>query len=349
MIFCLRALGRWLHTFLPIGLLGALFLYALWPWLSFHQGRAQPRTLVFYGSSILEEVMKRAIFPAFQSLWLKKTGEHVEIISAFSGSGTITNQLLMGAPAELASVSLELDAQRLSDSHLTGNQSWRCFPYNGVINRTPIIFLVRHDNPKGIHDFADLTRPGIKVVHPDPLTSGASNWAIVAEYGSAQRLNPDQPQAGHDLLFGIWRNVVARASSARAARTLFENGFGDVLVTYEQDVLSDCQHGRLRAEIVYPHSSILSDQTLVVIDKNVRPEERNLVDTWSAFLWSEQAQQIFVDSGFRSVKECLNEEKQDFGKIADLFQIEDFGGWGKAKRDIIDGVWKNQVLKELGR
>ena len=344
-----RILGHWLRTSILIVLLGTLFLYGLWPWLPFRGWATRPKTLVFYGASILERVMKQAIFPSFQRRWLAETGGRVEIISSFSGSGTITNQLLMGVPAELALFSLELDAYRLSDSHLIANQSWHRLPCKGVLNRTPIVLLVRPGNPLGIHDFADLVRSGVRIIHPDPLTSGGSNWAIVAEYASALNHFPEQPQAPYELLLGIWRNVVARVASARAARTMFENGFGDVLVTYEQDALYDRAGGVLQGEIVYPQRSILCEHILVVIDKNITPEDRGLVDTFTAFLWSEQAQRIFVNYGFRSIDECLNGERSDLGNISDLLRIEDFGGWGKAKSDVIDGIWKDQVLKAISR
>ena len=107
---------------------------------------------------------------------------------------------------------------------------------------------------------------------------------------------------------------------------MFENGFGDVLVTYEQDALYDKARGALRGEIVYPKKSILCEHTLVMIDKNINAEERGLVDAFVSFLWSEQAQRIFVNYGFRSIDGCLNEERSDFGNISDLLQIEDFGG-----------------------
>jgi sulfate/thiosulfate transport system substrate-binding protein len=344
-----KILGRWLRTAILIVLLGALFLYGLWPWLPFRGWATRPKIIVFYGASMMERVMKQEIFPTFQRLWLKETGERVEIISSFSGSGTITNQILMGVPAELALFSLELDAHRLSDTHLIPNQSWQRLPWKGVLNQTPIVLLVRPGNPLGIHDFTDLVRPGVKIIHPDPLTSGGSNWAIVAEYASALNHDSGLPQAAYDQLLGIWRNVVARASSARAARTMFENGFGDVLITYEQDVLYDRALGVLKGEIVYPQSSILCEHILVVIDKNIPPAERGLVDMFTTFLWSEQAQRIFVKYGFRSNDVCLNEERSDWGNVSELIRIEDFGGWKKAKLDIIERIWKGQVLNAIPR
>ncbi len=349
MVVIRRVLARYIVRTILVASFGILFIYGFRPWLPFHRWEAKPKTLVFYGFSILEGVMKHEIFPAFQELWFLQTGERLEIISSFSGSGTITNLLLMGVPAEMALLSNELDAQRLSESRLITDQSWHQLPYRGVLNCTPIVLLVRPGNPLGIHDFVDLIRPGVKIIHPDPLTSGSSNWAIMAEYGSMLNLPPGESTAAYDLLLGIWRNVVARTTSARAARTLFDNGFGDVLVTYEQDVLYDKVHGTLHGEIVYPRRSILCEHPLVVIDKNVAPEQRSLVDTFVSFLWSEQSQRIFMRYGYRSINECLNEESSDLGNISALFRIEDFGGWRKAKADIIDGIWKDQVLKAIAR
>ena len=151
-------------------------------------------------------------------------------------------------------------------------------------------------------------------------------------------------------MLGIWKNVVAQAASARAARTQFENGFGDALVTYEQEALWDRARGRLRADVVYPRCTILSEHTLLVVTRNVRPAEGALVQAFVDFLWSTPAQRLFVKYGFRSVDEALNvAAKIGFGKIAAPLSIDDFGGWQCAKSEIVDGIWKAQVLKELGK
>jgi sulfate/thiosulfate-binding protein len=353
--FKLDLLVRRIRDIFPIVLLGVLLLYALWPWLPL-PGRAAPsRTVVFYGFSILGEVMNKRIFPAFQNEWEERTGERVEFISSFAGSGTIANQLIMGVPAEMALLSLELDAEKLSKAGVVPARSWRRLPHQGVVNRTPFVILTRPANPLQIRDFADCARPGVKIVHPDPLTSGGANWAIVAEYGAGLRgaaasgPKTQGSDPGRELLAGIWRNVVAQAASARAARTQFENGFGDVLITYEQELLSDKMRSRLKGEIVYPRSTILSEHTLVVLHRNVSHAEHRVVDAFVEFLYSERGQRLFVQEGFRSVDERLDAGNTNFGNIADPFLIKDFGGWSRAKKDIVDDVWKKQVLKQLGK
>lgn len=339
---------RRLQALVAIGFLASLGLYAVWPWLPLVGGTAAPRTLVFYGFSILGETMNQRIFPAFQMEWLAEGKTPVEFISSFGSSGTVTNQVIMGVPAELALLSLELDAARIAARGVIPPGSWRQLPHGGVVNRTPFVILVRPGNPKGIRDFQDLTRPGIRIVHPDPLTSGGANWAIVAEYGAGMRSSGD-PEGGYKLLLGIWRNVIAQASSARAARTQFDNGFGDALITYEQEALWDQAKNELESEVVYPRSTILSEHTLVVIERNTSEENRELVDRFVKFLWTDEAQRIFVQGGFRSVEERINEENQAFHKLEDPFLIEDLGGWEKAKKGIVDEVWKDRVLKELGK
>jgi sulfate/thiosulfate transport system substrate-binding protein len=328
----------------------ALLLYALWPWLPLPGRPARPRTVVFYGFSILSEAMNRAVLPEFARRWRARTGEQLEFVTSFAGSGTITNQLIMGVPAQVALLSLELDAERLAKAGVLPAGSWRRLPHGGVVNRTPFVLVVRKGNPLQIRDFADLARPGVKVVHPDPLTSGGANWAILAEYGSAARRSPGRErEAGYEALLGVWRHVVAQAASARAARTQFENGFGDVLVTYEQDVIGDAAKGTLPGEIVYPPSTVLSEHTLVILDKNIALADRPLIDALVAFLWSEPAQSLFVRSGFRSVDERLNAANRHFGAIRDPFLVRDFGGWDVVKKDVVDGLWKDRVLKAVGK
>jgi sulfate transport system substrate-binding protein len=322
-------------------------LYAAWPLLPWAR-TPDIRTVLFYGFSILGEVMNDGIFPAFQAEWQSRTGEQVEFISSFSGSGTITNQMILGVPADVALLSLELDALRLVDAGVLDGPTWHDLPHQGVVNRTPFIILVRPGNPLGIRSFADLGRPGVGVVHPDPLTSGGAQWAILAEYGSALRTTGD-PEIAHAQLLATWRNVVAQAASARAARTQFESGFGDALITYEQEVVYDMGRGRLQGAIVYPESTILSEHTLVVLDRNIEPEERELIDAFVEFLWSDTAQRIFVEHGFRSLDPGLTAENQALGEIPDAFTVADLGGWPEAKREVIDAIWRQSILPEVGQ
>lgn len=347
MILGSHLMWRRLSGILVSAFIGGLAFYTIIPLLPLPNQSARPRTIIIYGFSILEQVMTGSIFPAFQAKWRERTGEHVEFISSFGGSGTVTNQVIMGVPAEVVLLSLELDAQRLVAAGVTGPDSWKTLPEQGVLNRSPIVILVRQGNPKGIRDWADLARTGVRIIHPDPLTSGAANWSILAEYGAGSRGGTDQN--GKDLLVGIWRNVVALAGSARAARSQFENGFGDALVTYEQDVIVDKARGQLGGEIVYPQRTIFTEHTVVLVDRNIKPDERELINAFLDYLWSKEAQSIFVGYGFRSTSAEYNANNSSFGVIEDPFSVRELGGWTRVKKEIIDGVWKSQVMQELKR
>ena len=336
--------GRF-HLLLAAAFLAALFAWAVWPWLPGAGASRPQRTIVFYGFSILSEAMNEAIFPAFEKHWRESAGEPISVAASFAGSGTVTNQIVLGVPAEIALLSLESDAERLAEAGVVAAGSWKSLPHEGVVNRTPFVILVRPGNPKSIRDFTDLARPGVRVVHADPLTSGGASWALLAEYGAGAR-GGGGPEAGERMLVGIWKNVVAQASSARAARTQFDNGFGDALVTYEQEAINDRALGRLKAEIVYPKSTVLSEHTLVILERNIRRHDRAAVDALARFLWSEEAQRLFVRQGFRSVDDTWNDNPA-FGRIEDPFYASDFGGWRKAKRDIVDGIWKERVQRRL--
>ncbi|MBX3166872.1 MAG: substrate-binding domain-containing protein [Candidatus Eremiobacteraeota bacterium] len=318
----------------------AVFLYAVWPWLPGQRGTS--RTVIVYGFSILGEVMNSRIFPAFQAEWQKQTGEHIEMVSAFAGSGTVTHQIKMGVPAQLAILATGLDAKTLIDERLATLEG---LPEHGVVNRTPFVILTRPGNPRGIRDFADLAEQEVAIVHPDPLTSGGAQWAVLAEYASALYTGGSPEQAGQRLE-KIWRHVVSQASSAQSARTQFNSGLGDALVTYEQDLLRDARAGRLEGEIVYPVSTILSEHTVVVIPRNVSLQDRPLVDAFAQFLWSARAQELFAEAGFRSVDERYN---LSFRAIEKPFTIDDLGGWPRARTEIIEAIWQNKVLAVLGK
>ena len=175
---------------LPAIFLAGLLVYAAWPWLPFSREAAAPPTIVFYGFSILADVFQEGIFPAFQKQWAAEGHGRVEFVSSFGGSGTVTNQVILGVPAQVVLLSLESDAERLADAGTIARDSWKRLPQAGVVNLTPFVILVRPGNPLGIRDFQDLTRPGVRIVHPDPMTSGGANWAIVAEYGAGARGTP---------------------------------------------------------------------------------------------------------------------------------------------------------------
>ena len=140
--------------------------------------------------------------------------------------------------------------------------------------------------------------------------------------------------------------MIATPGSAREARTQFETGFGDALITYELEGLM-MKQANADIEIVLPKSTIFSEHPAVVIDRNLNEVKRPSVEAFVRFLWSDEAQKAFVKYHFRSVtNETFNDENKEFGKIEQPFTVEYFGGWNRAYPEIIEKVFRDQVLKK---
>lgn len=304
-------------------------------------------TITVYGFSIMSEVFEKDIYPAFAAKWKREHGADINFVSSFAGSETLTNQILQGAPADIAVLSIERDAERLAEGKAT-TTDWRTLPHKGIINKTPFIILVRAGNPKGIHDFADLGKPDVKVIHPDPVSSGGAQWSILSIYGSelkkseAETGSADLTRALHTLQ-AIWRNVISSPGSAREARTQFELGQGDALITYELEGLL-MKQANAPIETIVPKSTIFSEHPAVIVDRNVTDAERPVVTAFLNYLWTDEAQKAFVKYHFRSITmEAFNAEHKEFANIEQPFTIEMFGGWPRAYPDIIEKIFLEQV------
>lgn len=305
--------------------------------------------ITLYGFSIMKEPLEKSIYPGFSAKWKAEHGQEVRFTSSFAGSETVTNQILQGVRAEIAILSIERDAERLKQGGFV-TSDWRQLPHNGIINKTPFVILVRQGNPKGLRDFPDLARPGVRVIHPDPVSSGGAQWSILAIYGS--ELMKSEKETGEkdtaraiQTVRALWHNVISTPGSAREARTQFETGFGDALITYELEGLL-MQSAGAAVEIIVPTSTIFSEHPAVVIDRNVSPTTRPVVNAFMRYLWSEEAQRAFVQNHFHSVTdESLNQQNPRFGQIELPFTIEYFGGWASAYPDVIEKVFRDQVQK----
>jgi len=317
-------------------------------------GESGDINITLYGFSVMKESLEKAIFPGFAAKWKQQHGQVVQFQSSFAGSETVTNQILRGAPADIAILSIERDVQRLqNDGFVTAD--WHSLPAHGIVNKTPFVIIVRQGNPKGIRDFSDLAKPGVRLIHPDPISSGGAQWSILAIYGS--ELKKSEKESGSDeqvqdkgralqTLRAIWKNVISTPGSAREARTTFELGNGDALITYELEGLL-MKEANSPIEIVTPQATIFSEHPAVVIDKNVTAAKRPVIDAFMQYLWSDEAQQAFVKFHFYSTtNEAFNQANTAFGHIELPFAIDYFGGWDKAYPNVIEGIFRDQVQRK---
>jgi len=341
--------SRFRFTMLIAFLLGLVLAAGCLPKPTSESGGGIEITL--YGFSIMKESLEKGIYPAFVAKWKREHGQDVHFTSSFAGSETVTNQILQGVKAQVAILSIERDAKRIKDAGLLSTD-WHALPQKGIINKTPFVILVRKGNPKGIHDFADLGKPGIRLVHPDPISSGGAQWSILAIYGSElvkseKQSGEKDPTRALQTLQAVWRNVFSTPASAREARTTFELGNGDALITYELDaLLMKEQKPDGDAEIVIPDATIFSEHPVVAIDRNISAAERAVVDGFIQYLFTEEAQRTFVKYHFRSsTNEAMDKENKDLATIKYPFTVGYFGGWDKAYPEVIEGIFRDQVQK----
>jgi sulfate/thiosulfate transport system substrate-binding protein len=306
--------------------------------------------ITLYGFSIMKESLEKGIYPGFAAKWKQSHGQDVRFTSSFAGSETVTNQILQGVNADIAILSIERDVMRLRDGGFV-TADWRAHPYKGIVNKTPFVILVRQGNPKGIRDFADLAKPGVAIIHPDPISSGGAQWSVLAIYGS-ELIKSEKESSEADkaralqTLKAIWRNVKSTPGSAREARTQFETGFGDALITYELEGLLMKEARKTPVEMITPRATIFSEHPAVVIDKNVPASKRALVDAFMQYLWTDEAQQAFVQFHFYSAtNDAFNQASQEFAHIEMPFTIDYFGGWDKAYPDVIERIFRDQVQR----
>jgi sulfate transport system substrate-binding protein len=300
--------------------------------------------LVVYAFSTQEAVLTQCIFPAFEEAWEAETGQDLAIEGVFGPSGTLAGQINLGAPADVALFS---NAQHVT--HLKVGRRVRPDCGSAVIGHTPMVIVTRPGNPYGIAEFADLAQPGLRLLHADPRTSGAGQWGVLAEYGSALLEVGDQETAflqgsehAEAQLKAIWQNVQLLATSARETMTLFELGAGDAIVTYEQDALLAQQRGAA-AEIVVPPCTIFAQHVAVVVDDNVTRGERPVAQAFLDFLLGEEGQQLLGGYHLRPAQL----ESQRFEDILQPFTVDDLGGWSQATTELVEGLWQTEIEPRL--
>ncbi len=307
--------------------------------------RPTRQTIVVYSFGVEEEVLTEEVFPAFQNYWQEQTGQEITFQAVFASCEEITEEIVGGASADVAILSGEQHAVWLRINDWV-EADWQTFPHQGIISHSPLVIAVRPGNPLGIEDWADLARPGVSLIHPDPRTSCGAQWALLAEYGSALLdEGSGSEETAYEQLRGIWANVVATPASSREALKQFVFGTGDALATYEQDALLAQARGAA-LEVVTPPSTIMSEHVAVIVDRNVQPWEREVVEAFVSFLWSEAAQEAFTHYYFRAVTdESLNQAVPEFRQVERPFTVHDLGGWEQVCPEIIHEVWEDRILE----
>ncbi len=298
------------------------------------QGGGNPGTKLTLGAYTTPREAYQEIIPLFQAQWKEKTGRDLVFEESYLGSGAQSRAIVEGFEADIAALSLEADITRIEKAGLI-THDWRSRPYQGMLSTSIVAFAVRKGNPHGIRDWADLAQPGLEVLTPNPKTSGGAMWNILALYGAAKRgyvegVEPTD-EAAQEFLISVLSNVRVMDKGARESITNFEKGVGDVIITYENEVLVGQQNGQ-DYELIIPRSTLLIQNPVAVIDTYVdKHGSREAAEAFVDFLFTKEAQEIFAKHGLRSPDpDVAQATANQYPPVEDLFTIDYFGGWGQA-------------------
>jgi sulfate/thiosulfate transport system substrate-binding protein len=298
-------------------------------------------TLNLVGYSTIEEAYNK-LTPAFNKT---DAGKGVSFRTSYGPSGDQSRAVEAGQPADVVAFSLEPDMTRLVDDKLV-DSDWNKNEYKGMITDSVVALVVRKGNPKDIHDWSDLTKPGVEVITPNPFSSGGAKWNIMAAYG-AQLKQGKSPAEAKAYLKDLFSNVPVEPGSARDALQTFTGGKGDVLISYENEaILAKREDNSL--QYMVPDQTILIENPIAVTSNTQYPDQAN---AFLDFLYSPKGQRIFGQVGYRPVdKKVLSQF--DFPQPPDQFTIDDLGGWEKVDAEFFDDPQTSVMAKinrELGK
>jgi sulfate transport system substrate-binding protein len=274
-----------------------------------------------------EEAYTGALEPGFQAT---PDGEGVEFSNSFGSSGDQSRAVEAGQPADLVHFSLEPDMTRLVDAGLVADD-WNQNQYDGIVEDSVVVFVVRKGNPNGIQTWDDLVTGDVEVLTPNPFTSGGARWNLMAAYGDQVLTQGKSPDEGLQFLADLLSNVPVQDESARDALGTFLGGKGDVLLAYENEALAAQAAGE-DIDYVVPDSTILIE-TPAAVTADADPAAQKFLD----YQYTDEAQQLWADNGYRPVVKSVFDQNADkFPTPPDLFTIADLGGWEQVATDFFD-------------
>ena len=263
-------------------------------------------------------------------------GDGVEFSASYGPSGDQSRAVEGGQPADFVNFSLESDVTRLVDAGLVADD-WQDNEHKGIVADSVVAIVVRPGNPKNIQGWDDLIKPGVKIVSPNPGSSGGARWNILAAYGHVLANGGSEADA-QEYLTKFFEHAVALPGSARDALTSFTSGVGDVLISYENEAILARQKGE---DIDY----LVPDETLLIeTPAAVTEDAPGVASDWLDYLYEPDSQAVFRKFGYRPVVEGVTGDVEGANDPADPFPTpktlltvaDDFGGWPAASDKFFD-------------
>ncbi len=269
----------------------------------------------------------RELNARFAEHYLSLTGRHATVVQSHGGSSRQARSVISGEQsADVVTLGLPSDVAALVRRGLVAQDWTTRLPNRSRPYTSTIIFVVRRGNPRGIHDWPDLIRPGVDVITPDPKSSGNGKLSVLAAYGSVV-LRGGTDDAALVYLKALFDHAPFLEPAARSAANAFAlEELGDVHVTWENEALREVEEAKGRLELVYPPVSILAEPSVAWVDSTTRRQHSEvLARSYLEFLFSDTAQELIARNGYRPFKQsALNRSKVQFANI-ELFPVTRIG------------------------
>ncbi|MEU7693256.1 sulfate ABC transporter substrate-binding protein [Microbispora hainanensis] len=266
-------------------------------------------------------------------------GKNITFTQSYGASGDQSRAVANGLKADIVEFSLETDITRLVKAGIVA-EDWNSGPTKGILTDSVVVIGTRKGNPKGLKTWDDLVKPGVEVLTPNPFTSGAARWNLLAGYGAKSNKGADQA-AGLAYLDALLKNVPVQDDSGRKALQTFAGGKGDALLTYENEAIFAQQNGQ-ELDYTIPDATLLIENPVAVTKTSAHPKE---AQAFLKFLYTTEAQTIFAKNGYRPVIDGVT----GFNWVTppQLFTIQDLGGWDKITSEFFDS--KTGKVAEIER
>ncbi len=274
---------------------------------------------------------------AFAAYWRGRTGDTVNINQSHGGSGKQARAVIDGLEADVVTLALAYDIDALAARGGLIPPNWQArLPMNSTPFTSTIVFLVRKGNPKNIHDWGDLVRPGISVITPSPKTSGGARWNNLAAWAWALHQPGGSEATAENFVKKLYHNVPVLDSGARGATVTFaQRGIGDVLLAWENEAyLAVKELGPAKLDIVAPSLSIVAEPPVSIVDQNVDLHgTRKAAEEYLKYLYSKLGQEIAAQHFYRPRDpDVAARYASQFANIRQLVTIDAvFGGWTRAE------------------
>ncbi|MBV8143759.1 MAG: sulfate ABC transporter substrate-binding protein [Gammaproteobacteria bacterium] len=273
---------------------------------------------------------------AFAAYWQGKTGQQVRVEMSHGGSGTQARSVIEGNAADVVTLALAADIDAIAATGRLLPVNWQSLlPDNSSPYTSTVVFLVRAGNPKAIHDWGDLVRPGVAVITPNPKTSGGARWNYLAAWAWALAQPGGNEQQAREFMQRLYANVPVLDAGARGATTTFvHNGLGDVLLAWENEALLALREvGNDKLEIVVPSVSVLAEPPVAVVESvALRHGTREVARAYLEYLYSKEGQEIIARHYYRPRDAEVAARYADRFPQLKLATVADFGGWPSVQR-----------------